>query len=114
MHYLSLSIPGPDGGSVDFKPPPSIPQNTALADVISVGFQLALLVGIFACLFMLIWGGFDWMTSQGDKQKLNQARQKLVFAIIGLAIMFMSFFVITLLYGFFRIPLPFDFLKTIR
>jgi hypothetical protein len=106
MKYLTLQIPG--GNSIT-SPVKGIPQGgpSTLADIISVGFQLALLVGLFTCLFMLVWGGFDWMISQGDKQRLNQARQKLVFAIIGVTVMFLSFLLINVIYNFFGIRMNF-------
>ena len=34
----------------------------------------------------LIWGGIDWITSGGDKTKLEAAQGKLRHAVIGLAI----------------------------
>jgi Na+-driven multidrug efflux pump len=110
MKYLALQIPG--GNSIT-SPVKGVPTGgpATLGNIIGTGFALALLIGIITCLFMLIWGGFDWMTSQGDKQKLNQARQKLTFAILGLIIMFISFLIITTIYGFFRIP--FDFLRIV-
>ena len=35
----------------------------------------------------LIWGAIDWITSGGDKAKYESARNKITYALIGLAIM---------------------------
>jgi fatty acid desaturase len=49
-------------------------------------------------------GGFEWIFSQGDKQKVAQARQRLTMSVIGLILIFLSFMIINILYGFFRLP----------
>ncbi len=61
------------------------------------------LAGIIIALFFLVWGGISWITSGGDKQKINQARDKIFYAIIGLTIIFLSFFVINSIYYFFKL-----------
>lgn len=109
MQYLSLSLPGPGGESVNFKPPAGILTGgpTTLGNIIGTGFALALFIGTIVSLFMLIWGGFNWIMSEGDKQRIAQARQRLVFAILGLIIMFLSFLIINVIYVMFQIPINF-------
>lgn len=34
----------------------------------------------------LIWGGIEWITSGGDKQKYESARNRITAALVGLAI----------------------------
>lgn len=53
-----------------------------ISSVISVGITIAAV----ASLLYLLWGGFDWLTSGGDKTALENARNKITQAIIGLAI----------------------------
>jgi cbb3-type cytochrome oxidase subunit 3 len=72
-------------------------------NIINVGLDLAVIAAIFVCLFMLILGGFGWIFSQGDKQKVAQARQRLAFSIIGLILVFTSFMIITIIYTFFGV-----------
>jgi hypothetical protein len=52
-------------------------------------------------LFYLIWGGLSWITSEGDKQRLAQARTRIVFAIIGLIIVFLAYLIVNIVLGFF-------------
>jgi len=54
-------------------------------------------------LIMFIYGGFVWLTSSGNEQKVTQGRNILMWAAIGLVIIFLSYalvkFVITDLIG---------------
>ena len=54
-------------------------------------------------LIMFIYGGFIWLTSSGNEQKVTQGRNILMWAAIGLVIIFLSYalvkFVITDLIG---------------
>ena len=106
MKYLTLTLPGVSGPPINFTGPKDVPSGGGigpldLASIISTAFELAILVAIIACLIMLIWGGFDWMVSEGDKQKVAKARQRLTMAVIGLVVVFMSFMIINIIYGFF-------------
>lgn len=63
---------------------------------------LTLIIAIAALLVFLylIWGGIDWITSGGDKGKTEQARQKIVAAVIGLIIVAASYAILTLALNF--------------
>ena len=99
MKYLAtLQLPG--GNSITTNIVPTGGPST-LASIIATGLDLAVMAAIIVCLFMLIWAGFDWIFSEGDKQKVARARQRLVVSIIGLIVIFMSFMIINLIYGFF-------------
>lgn len=58
---------------------------------ISNVIQLVFIVGIIMVLFMLIWGGVEWIMSGGDKEAVGKARGKIVNALIGLAILAVAF-----------------------
>ncbi len=65
---------------------------------------LLILAAIIALLF-LIWGGIRWITSGGDKAKVESARNTIISAIIGLVIAFLAFFILTLILNFFGVTL---------
>jgi ABC-type Fe3+ transport system permease subunit len=94
-----------NGNRVD--PPGGLPFSgrANLPKIIQIGIQLAFLVAVLMALFYLIQGGIQWTTSGGDKQRIEQARLKLTYAIIGLIIVFVSFFIVNILTGFFNIDL---------
>ena len=56
-------------------------------NMITLAFGLALLV----VLVMLIWGAFEWITSGGDKEAVGKARNRIINALIGLAVMAVAF-----------------------
>ncbi len=61
---------------------------TALAGNLIAG-ALSLLGAVFTGL--IIWGGFIWMTAQGEKDKISKAKNVITSAIIGLVIIFASY-----------------------
>ena len=54
-----------------------------------IQFALGFL-GIIAIVLML-YGGFVWLTSAGNEEKVGQAKKIIIAAIIGLAIIFVSY-----------------------
>lgn len=48
-------------------------------------------------IFMLLWGAWDWMTSEGDKEKLDSARKKIINAIVGIILFAVAFAIIQVL-----------------
>lgn len=72
-------------------PSQGISANTPVGLVISNLLTIILIVGVIAVLFMLAIGGFEWVTSGGDKDRVAQARGKIVNAIIGLIILSLAF-----------------------
>lgn len=49
--------------------------------------------GITALAF-IIYSGFKYITSEGDQKNIDEARKTLTFAIVGLVVVLISFFVI--------------------
>lgn len=71
--------------------------------VVGPFIQLIFALAVIVALFYLVWGGFKWLTSGGDKQAVTSAREHIVAAIIGLVIIFLSYFIINILLGFFGV-----------
>jgi hypothetical protein len=44
-------------------------------------------IGLIIVFFYFIWGAFDWLTSAGEKGKLESARNKMLHAGIGIIIL---------------------------
>ncbi len=81
----------------NFAPLCGLQLNNAIPAIIAFIFIISTIVA----LFYLIWGGFKWLTSGGDKTAVGAAREHIVAAIIGLVIIFLSYFILNLLLGFF-------------
>lgn len=92
MQYLALTIP--HYGIIT--PPPNIPSgdNASPSTIISWGISILFTVGIVAALIFIIYGGILWITSQGDKTKLDHARRTIIYAIVGMIVMILSFTII--------------------
>ena len=58
-------------------------------------------IGILYFFFMLVTGGIDWISSGGDKNKLEVARDKLSNALIGFIILLSVFAIAKLLENLF-------------
>lgn len=62
--------------------------------------SLFLLSFVLAIIFLLL-GGIQWIMSGGDKEKIQKARGRLTYSIVGLIIVLLSFFIVNLVGGFF-------------
>ncbi len=58
-----------------------------ITNVLTISFAVAILV----VLAMLIWGAFEWITSGGDKDAVGKARNRIINALIGLAVLAIAF-----------------------
>lgn len=65
-----------------------------------------LIVGFFTALIFFITGAFHWITSGGDKQNLEHARNKIIHALIGLIILFSVWAVMTIVAPFVGLTFP--------
>jgi hypothetical protein len=71
------------------------------------GFIGAFLIFTFIITFLfLMLGGFSWITAGGDKSKLQEARDKITNALIGLIIVAAAWSVMTLVGQFLGINFP--------
>lgn len=104
MKEFALSIPG--YGNI---PAPQeiqrIPITTYGGNIIWLGLELFLIVALLLALFMLMHGGFRFMTSGGSKQDLDLAKKTIVLSVIGLLIVVVSFTIINFIAGFFDVPI---------
>ncbi len=110
MKYLSLSIPGSNGTpmQIDSGLPSGVPTGglaTSGNNIISVFIELAFVVAVIFCLYTVIMGGINIITSEGDKKKFQSGRDKIMFAIIGLIVVFISIFLVNVIGTFFGINL---------
>lgn len=65
---------------------------TIIGRIIKVALGLS---GTMA-LLMFIYGGFTWMTSGGSKDRVDKGRKTLLWAVIGLAVIFFAYVAVEL------------------
>lgn len=58
-------------------------------------------IAVIIALAYLIYGGIRWIMSQGDKSKVQDARNHIIAAVIGLIIVFLAYFIINIILGVF-------------
>ena len=74
--------PVPTGGMI------TLPfENPTLGEVLSFAIRTLFTVAGLAALLYLIMGALSWVTSGGDKEKVDKAQQKIQAAVIGLIVL---------------------------
>ena len=76
-----------------------------IQDIVSFVIMLLLTVAVLLSFFFLLFGGLKWILSQGDKKKVDEAQKTITFSIIGLIVVFISFFILNFI-GFLFIHGP--------
>lgn len=75
---------GDDGGS-------------ALAITMGNLYQTVVVIGGLAMLLYMAWGGINWVMAGGDKTKVEDAKNKLTNAVMGMAILVAVIAIVNLL-----------------
>jgi hypothetical protein len=71
--------------------------------VVGSVLQLVFVISVVFALFYLIYGGFRWLVSTGDKANVSAAREHIVAAVIGLVVIFLAYFILNIILGFFGV-----------
>jgi uncharacterized protein YacL len=110
--YLSLTTSAFAGGE-SVNPCENVDQFSTLCNldasnlgaIVGAVVTFILIIAVLIALFFLIFGGIRWITSGGDKGKVESARGTIIAAIIGLVIAFLAFFILSLALSFFGLSL---------
>lgn len=92
MDKLVLKIGGQEIGA-----PAGVPTGGLVIagnKAISLAINVAFVFTILLTLVFVIWAGLDWIMSGGNKEGLQKARHKLLYAILGIGIVMLAFFII--------------------
>lgn len=68
-------------------------------------WQTIVIVGAIAMILFIIWGAMDWLMSEGDKEKITKARNKITHALIGLGLLVLSYAIVVFLKSVFGLDL---------
>lgn len=71
-----------------------IGANTALELIFKNVVTIIFTVAAILVLAMLIWGGVEWVLSGGDKEKVGNARKRIINSLIGLLIIGIAFVIV--------------------
>lgn len=62
--------------------------------------SFVMVIGSILVLVYLLWGGIEWITSGGDKGKVDAARTKITNAVIGIIVLGASTAILSLVQKF--------------
>ena len=83
---IPLEAPAGSVGTIDIQ---SIPPFVV---------TLLFVAGIIIAISFLVFGGIKWVTSGGDKAKVEAARGHIIAAIVGLVIIAAAFFILNIVF----------------
>lgn len=55
--------------------------------IISTLLSAVIAIGVLAAFLFLIWGSIEWIISGGEKGKIEEGRNKIISAVIGLLVL---------------------------
>ncbi len=64
-----------------------------LSSFVSPLIEIAFLIAGFLAFYFLVWGAFQYIMAQGDKEGIGKAKARITYAIIGLIIVLLSYFI---------------------
>lgn len=70
---------------------PLDPKFNSLGSLVTEVLKFLVPLAGVILLFVLIWGGYDFMMSQGNPEKIKSAQAKLTTGIIGFVLLLVSF-----------------------
>ena len=86
-------------------PDPVGNQFGSLGQIASELLPFILTLGGMVALLFIIWGGFRYMTAQGDPKSISAARGTIVSAIIGLILLASVIVILVIIQGVFKIEI---------
>lgn len=91
MDKLALTING-----TPIEAPREVPTggSDTLGNLISMGMNLLFVGGVLIAVMMIVYSGIQWILSAGDKERIQQARDRLTYTIIGVILIAAAFFIV--------------------
>jgi hypothetical protein len=62
-------------------------------------------LAVVICLLYLLYGGIKWITSRGEKTQVEEARNHIMAAIIGLIVVFLAIFILSIILTVFGVDI---------
>lgn len=74
-----------------------------IANTIRNVVVLFIVLAVVIALLYLLYGGIKWITSKGEKTEVEAARAHIVAAVVGLIVVFLSIFILSIVLAAFNI-----------
>ncbi len=95
MSGRALAVPAPADPNMVKLDNPLEGNKTEATQIISKVITTALGIIGALTLLMLVYGGFQWLTSAGNPEKVKMGTQTMVWAIIGVLLVFASYMLLS-------------------
>ena len=69
-------------------------DTTDVSEIIGIVINGVLGVIGSVALVMLVWGGFQWLTSAGNKERVQKGTKTITWAVIGVVLVFASYMIL--------------------
>lgn len=80
---------------------PLSPSIRTLGDLVNRVVQFLIPLAAVILLIVFIWGGYDYMMSQGSPEKVKSAQAKFTTGIIGMVLLLLSYIIVKTISGIF-------------
>lgn len=101
MRYLSLSLPNPDPSADPIKVlgPSGVPTTSdVIRNIPQFLVTVVFLLGMVLAIVFIILSGIQWILSGGDEKKIEAARNRLTYSILGLAIVLAAGWIVAMVF----------------
>lgn len=80
---------------------------SSINKIFSVLLNLAIGIGAIIFLFYALYGGYLWITSGGEAEKLDKAKKNFTYSIAGFLLIFFSLLLTKVIGFIFKLKFPF-------
>ena len=75
----------------------TISDQSSAAELIIYFFNLAVAIGAFIAVIMVVMAGIEWMTSEGNPSKIESAKDKIKNTLLGVAVLLGSYVILNII-----------------
>jgi len=84
-------------------------ENASVVEIVATFVALGLIAATILCLIYIIFGGISFILSAGNEEKIKRAVHTIRFAVIGLFVSFIAFFLVRFITNLLDIPFELSF-----
>ncbi|PIR53213.1 hypothetical protein COU76_02220 [Candidatus Peregrinibacteria bacterium CG10_big_fil_rev_8_21_14_0_10_49_10] len=84
-------------------------EGASVVEIVATFVAMALIAATILCLVYVIFGGISFILSAGNEEKIKKAVHTIRFAVIGLFVSFIAFFIVRFIANILDIPFELNF-----
>ena len=82
---------------------PTATGTSVISEFIANVIKVAIPIGVFSTIVLLAYGGYQMIMSQGNPEKLNEAKEIITNALIGFAVVVLAISILWFISSFFSL-----------